>query len=74
MGAWGSGLYSNDDAADFVELVRAIIKLPKPIDEIVALLDTAAEDDLADQTTFFWSLLINLRSGGSIIPTSLIKL
>lgn len=64
MGTWGSGLYSNDDAADFVDLVRGIIKLPKPVDDLVTLLSTAAEDDLADQTTFFLVLADQFEKKG----------
>lgn len=64
MGAWGSGLYSNDDAADFVDLVRAVLKLPKPVDELVALLNTAAEDDLADQTSFYLILADQFEKKG----------
>lgn len=44
MGAWGAGLYSNDDAADFVDLVRAVLKLPRPIDELVELLGDEAKE------------------------------
>ena len=46
MGAWGPGLYSNDDAADFADLIRAVLRLPKPIDELVDLLLDEAEDAL----------------------------
>ncbi|MDX8347823.1 hypothetical protein SLH49_07485 [Cognatiyoonia sp. IB215446] len=44
MGAWGDGLYSNDDAADFVDLIRAVLRLPKPVDELVDLLVDEAKD------------------------------
>jgi hypothetical protein len=64
MGTWGSGLYSNDDAADFVSLVRTVLKLPKTVDELVALLSTAAEDDLADQTSFYLILADQFEKRG----------
>jgi len=51
MGAWGTGLYSNDDAADFLSTVRAVLKLPLPPDELVDLLRIEAQDAVADQTT-----------------------
>ena len=51
MGAWGSGLYSNDDAADFVETVRTLLRVPKPIDQILHILREEAGDTLSDQTT-----------------------
>ncbi|WP_411642776.1 hypothetical protein [Loktanella agnita] len=44
MGTWGAGLYSDDDAADFVDLIRAVLRLPKPVDELVDLLLGGAED------------------------------
>ena len=44
MGAWGAGLYSNDDAADFVDLVRAVLRLPRSVDELVDLLADDAKE------------------------------
>ena len=49
MGAWGPGLYANDDAEDFVVLIRAVIRLPKPIDELVDLLFEEAEDAMENR-------------------------
>jgi len=64
MGAWGAGLYSNDDAADFVELVRAVLKLPHPINELVELLRTEAEIEVGDETTFWLVLADQLEKKG----------
>ncbi len=46
MGAWGAGLYSNDDAADFVDLIRAALRLPQPVDKLVSLLLKEAEEEM----------------------------
>ena len=49
MGTWGPGLYSDDDAADFVDLIRTVLRLPKPVDELVDLLLGEAEDAMEHQ-------------------------
>lgn len=73
MGSWGPGLYSNDDAADFVDLIRAVLKLPKPVDELVALLSAAAEDDLDDETSFYLILSDQLEKRGINHPSIFAK-
>lgn len=64
MGAWGPGLYSNDDAADFVDLVRAVLRLPTKIDDLITLLRTEAKQELFDETTFYLVLADQLEKRG----------
>ncbi len=64
MGTWGSGLYSNDMAADLRPLVNTALKLPLTIDEIVDLIvnqerQVALDPNDEDYTTF-WLVLADL--------------
>ena len=71
MGAWGHGLYANDDAADFVELIGAVLRLPKPLDELVDLL--RAEDAVEDQATSVLILADQLEKRGLHHPETFAK-
>ena len=73
MGAWGPGLYANDDAADFVDLVRAVLRLPKPLDELVALLRSEAEGAVEDETTSTLILADQLEKQGIHHPETFAK-
>ena len=64
MGAWGNGLYSNDDAEDFLELVRAVIKLPIESDALVDLLWEEEGKDLEHETTFYLVLADQMEKRG----------
>lgn len=70
MGAWGSGLYSNDDAADFLELVHPILKLPQPINELIELLRLESADEIGDETTFWLVLADQLEKKGVRHPST----
>jgi len=64
MGAWGSGLYSNDMAEDLRSLVNIALKLPLSVDEIVDLIveqkqQVALAPDYEEHTTF-WLILADL--------------
>ena len=73
MGAWGSGLYSNDDAADFLDTVRAVLKLPRPLDELVELLQVEAKTEIDDETTFWLVVADQLEKKGLRYPSVLSK-
>ncbi len=64
MGAWGPGLYANDDAEDLLSLIRAVLKLPQPLDELVELLRREAEDETYEETTFWLVLADQLEKKG----------
>jgi len=55
MGAWGSGLYANDEASDLKELLKAILRLPLQMDELVDLI--AREMDAGEEQLTFWLVL-----------------
>lgn len=57
MGAWGAGLYSNDDASDLTELVKAVLKLPKEIDDLVDIMKREMLDGDGDIELTFWLVL-----------------
>ena len=73
MGAWGSGLYSNDDAADFLDLVRPVLKLPQPIDDLVDILKAESNDEIGDETTFWLVLADQLEKKGVHHPATTAK-
>ncbi|SHL00746.1 hypothetical protein SAMN05444414_103284 [Roseovarius marisflavi] len=57
MGAWGAGLYSNDDASDLVELLKAVLKLPMEIDELIELMKREMLEDGDEIELTFWLVL-----------------
>jgi hypothetical protein len=61
MGAWGTGLYSSDMAADMRATVKSVLRLPLDEDRIVAILcdgERRAADDRNDEDhTTFWLVL-----------------
>ena len=61
MGAWGTGLYSNDMAADMRALVKSALRLPFEEDRIVEIIrecePTAADDNQNEDHTTFWIVL-----------------
>ncbi len=64
MGIWGTGLYSNDYAADLRPTIRVALKLPLPIEEVVDLV-LASQAEVAmnpeDQDyTVFWLVFADL--------------
>lgn len=64
MGAWGAGLYSNDEAEDFLPLIRTILKLPMPLDELVDFLKTAALEEIEGDTAFWLMMADQLEKKG----------
>jgi hypothetical protein len=61
MGAWGTGLYSSDMAADMRATIKSVLRLPFDEDRIVDILrdgERRAADDPGDEDhTTFWLVL-----------------
>src|SRR3954453_149271 len=61
MGAWGTGLYSSDMAADMRATIKSVLRLPLDEDRIVDILRDcergAANDPHDEDQTTFWLLL-----------------
>ena len=61
MGAWGTGLYSSDMAADMRATVKSVLRLPFDEDRIVDILRDgerrAADDPANEDHTTFWLVL-----------------
>ena len=61
MGAWGTGLYSSDMAADMRATVKSVLRLPLDEDRIVDILrdsETQAANDVDNEDhTTFWLVL-----------------
>ena len=61
MGAWGTGLYSSDMAADMRSIIKSVLRLPLDEDRIVHILrdceGRAANDPNDEDHTTFWLVL-----------------
>src|SRR5947209_15227612 len=61
MGAWGTGLYSSDMAADMRSTIKSVLRLPLDEDRIVEIVrdceGRAANDPNDEDHTTFWLVL-----------------
>src|SRR5947209_14794625 len=61
MGAWGTGLYSSDMAADMRSTIKSVLRLPLDEDRIVEIVrdceGRAANDPNSEDHTTFWLVL-----------------
>jgi len=61
MGTWGTGLYSNDFAADLRGTIRAVLRLPFDADRLADIVintePAAAQDSDDEDHTTFWLVL-----------------
>ena len=55
MGTWGFGLYANDEASDLKELLKAVLRLPLDMDELVDLM--TQEMGAREEDFNFWLVL-----------------
>jgi len=67
MGAWGAGLYSNDEASDLKALLGSVLRLPFSGEELVELLKREMAVQ-ADDVTFWLVLADQFEKKGILHP------
>src|ERR1700751_1048611 len=74
MGAWGTGLYSSDMAADMRSTIKSVLRLPFDEDRIVDILRDgerrAADDPNDEDHTTFWLVLSDQFEKRGVAPAA----